>query len=153
MDHLLLKATRGVTIALVSSRERKRRQPGLAAHDPAFVGWHQLVRGIQGSQIHFDFVGAASENGRAAAGTEIPAGVVARFALDRHRAFREYRGGVKQGAMMLAAVETVTKANPVWRPFRHNPHVAAQASAGESVHGSRLLKKSGDGTNEQCCLA
>ena len=46
---LLLKATRGVTIALVSSRERKRRQPRLATDDPAFVGWHQLVRGIQGS--------------------------------------------------------------------------------------------------------
>ncbi len=43
------KATRGVTIAVVSSRERKRRQPGLATDDPAFVGWHQLVRGIQGS--------------------------------------------------------------------------------------------------------
>ena len=67
---LLLKATRGVTIAVVSSRERKRRQPGLATDDPAFVGWHQLVRGIQGSQVHFDFVGAACENGRAAAGTE-----------------------------------------------------------------------------------
>jgi hypothetical protein len=46
---LLLKATRGVTIAVVSSRERKRRQPGLATDDPAFVGWHQLVWGIQGS--------------------------------------------------------------------------------------------------------
>ncbi len=46
---LLLKATRGVTIVVVSSRERKRRQPGLATDDPAFVGWHQLVRGIQGS--------------------------------------------------------------------------------------------------------
>ena len=46
---LLLKATRGVAIAVVSSRERKRRQPGLATDDPAFVGWHQLVRGIQGS--------------------------------------------------------------------------------------------------------
>src|SRR5882672_5806531 len=45
----LLKATRGVTIALVSSRQRKRRQPGLATDDPAFVRWHQLVRGIQGS--------------------------------------------------------------------------------------------------------
>ncbi len=58
---LRLKATRGVTIAVVSSRERKRRQPGLATDDPAFVGWHQLVRGIQGSQIHFDLVGGASE--------------------------------------------------------------------------------------------
>ena len=46
---LLLKATCGVAIAVVSSRERKRRQPRLATDDPAFVGWHQLVRGIQGS--------------------------------------------------------------------------------------------------------
>jgi hypothetical protein len=45
--HLFLKATRGVTVVLVSSRERKRRQPGLAPDDPAFIGWHQLVRGIQ----------------------------------------------------------------------------------------------------------
>src|SRR5258707_5863022 len=76
---LLLKATRGVTIALVSSRERKRRQPGLATDDPALVGWHQLVRGIQRSQVHFDFVGGARQNGRAAAGTAKPPGVVARF--------------------------------------------------------------------------
>jgi hypothetical protein len=46
---LLLKATRGLTIAVVSSRERKWWQPGLATDDPAFVGRHQLVRGIQGS--------------------------------------------------------------------------------------------------------
>src|SRR6266550_2776455 len=53
---LPLKAARGVTIAVVSSRERKRRQPGLATDDPAFVGWHHLVRSIQGSDVHFDFV-------------------------------------------------------------------------------------------------
>jgi len=44
---LRLKAARGVTIVLVSSRERKRRQPGLATDGPQFVGWHQLVRGIK----------------------------------------------------------------------------------------------------------
>jgi len=65
---LFLEATAGVTIALVSSLERKRRQPGFTTDDPAFVGWHQLVGGIQGSQVHFDFVGGACENGRAAAG-------------------------------------------------------------------------------------
>ena len=46
---LLFKATCGVTIAVVSFRERKRRQPGLATDGPEFVGWPQLVRGIQGS--------------------------------------------------------------------------------------------------------
>src|SRR5262252_4232709 len=92
---LRLEATRGVTIALVSSRERKRRQPGLATDDPAFVGWYQLVRGIQGSQVHFDFVCAACEDGRAAAGTERAPGVVARFAIDLHRILREHRRSVK----------------------------------------------------------
>src|SRR5258705_11503255 len=50
------KTTRGVTIALVSSRERTRRQTGIATDDPAFVCLHQLVIGILGSYAHFDFV-------------------------------------------------------------------------------------------------
>src|SRR5256886_12164428 len=91
MDHLLLKATRRVTIALVSSRERKRRQPGLATDDPAFVGWHQLVGGIQGSEVHFDLIGGACENRRAAARAEGPPGIVAGLALDRHPLLREIR--------------------------------------------------------------
>src|SRR5258705_12869947 len=94
---LLLKATRGVTIALVSSRERKRRQPGLATDDPAFVGWHQLVRGIQGSQVHFDFVGGASEMVEPQRGQKKPPGVVACFAIDRHRILREHRGSAEKG--------------------------------------------------------
>src|SRR5262245_12035003 len=109
----VLKATRAVTIAVVSSRERKRRQPGLATDHPQLVGRPQLVRGIQRSEVHFDFVCAASENGRAAAGTEKPPGVVACFAIDRHRILREHRRSVKKGAMMLAAVETVTKTDAV----------------------------------------
>src|SRR6185312_16313703 len=120
---LLLKATRGVTVAVVSSRERKRRQPGLATDGPEFVGWPQLVRGIQGSEVHFDFVCAARENGRAAAGTEKPPGVVACFAIDRHRILREHRGSVEKGPMMLAAVETVTKADSIWKPRRLNSDV------------------------------
>jgi hypothetical protein len=36
--------------------------------------------------------------------------------------------------MMLAAVETVTKADPVREPRRHNSYVAAKASARESLH-------------------
>src|SRR5450631_2463753 len=141
--HLLLEATRGVTIALVSSRERKRRQPGLATDDPAFVGWHQLVRGIQGSYVHFDFVCGACENGRAAAETEKPPGVIACFAIDRHRILREHRGSVKKGPMMFAAIETVTKADPVWESRSLNSDVAAQATARESVHAASPLKSSG----------
>ena len=86
---LLLKAIRGVTIAVVSSRERKRRQPGLATDDPAFVGWHQLVRGIQGSYVHFDFVCAACENGRARSGDRKTA---RRSRVFRHRSLPKPEG-------------------------------------------------------------
>src|SRR6185369_11162066 len=114
--------------------ERKRWQPGLATDDPAFVGWHQLVGGIQGSEVYFDFIRAACENGRAAAGAEKPPGVVAYFAVDRHRILRKHRGSLKKGPMMLAAVETVTKADPVRGSRRHKADVATKATARESIH-------------------
>src|ERR1700730_16681387 len=124
MEHtigdLLLKATLGVAIAVVSSRERKRRQPGLATDDPAFVGRHQLVRRIERPQIHFDFVFAPSEHGRAAARTEKPTAIVACFALDCYPILGEHRGRVKKSAMMLAAIETVTKADAIWPSRRRN---------------------------------
>jgi hypothetical protein len=49
---------------------------------------------------------------------------------------------VKKRAMMLAAVETVTEADPVWLPRRHNTQIAAQATAGELVHAPSPLKSS-----------
>ena len=147
-----LRATRGVTIALVSARERKRRQPGLATDGPELVGWLQLVGSIQGSQVHFYFVGAAGENGRAAAGAEMPPGIVACFALDRHRIQREYRGGVEQGSVVLAAVEAVTKSDPVWESRRRDSDVAAQATAGEAVHAASPLRSSDqNGYNARHC--
>jgi hypothetical protein len=113
-DELLLEAASGVTIAIVSSLERERRQPGLATNCPELVGWLQLVRGVQTSYVDIDFICCAREDGRAAAGTETPPSVVACLAVDRHRIVREYRGSVKERSMMLAAVETMTDADPVW---------------------------------------
>src|SRR4029077_12563572 len=98
-----------------------------------------LVRRIQASQVHTDFVGPASKHLRTAAGAEKPPGVVAGFALDRHRILREHRGRVKQRPMMLAAVETMTQADPVWRSRRHNSDVAAYATSGESLHAASPL--------------
>jgi hypothetical protein len=55
---------------------------------------------------------------------------------------RKNRGSVKKGSMVLAAVETVTKANPVWASGCHNLDVAAQATAGELIHAVFSLKSS-----------
>src|SRR3546814_11243530 len=99
---LSLGATRGFTVSFVSPRERERRQPGFATDGPEFVGRNQLVGCIQGPEVHFDLVPAASEDGRSAAGAEEPPGVVARFAIARHHAPRDYsseeqRGGEEGG--------------------------------------------------------
>src|SRR5687767_10254832 len=52
--------------------------------------------------------------------------------------------------MMLAAVEAVTKADPVRESRRHDSDVAAQATAGEPVHAASPLKSSGPNVyNEQ----
>jgi hypothetical protein len=130
---LLLKATIGVTIALVLLCERKRRQPGFAADDPAFVGWNQLVRRIQGTQVHFDFVRGVCENRRAAARTERAPGIVTGLTIHPYRILREHGGSIKKSPMMLAAVEAVTKADPVWAPRRFNSNFPANATTSESV--------------------
>jgi len=45
----------------------------------------------------------------------------------------------------------VTKADPVWESRRHNSDVAAQATAGESVHAASPPKSSGrNGCNGHC---
>jgi hypothetical protein len=99
-----------------------------------------LVRGIQRSEVHLDFVCGASKDRRATTGTEKPPGIVAGFAVDRHRIPREHGGCVKKGSMMLAAIEAVAKADPVWPTRRHNSDVAAQATAREPVHAASPLK-------------
>jgi hypothetical protein len=38
--------------------------------------------------------------------------------------------------MVLAAVETATKADPIWAARRHESNIAAQATARESVHAA-----------------
>src|SRR5690606_7018108 len=96
--------------------------------------------GIQASQVHFDLVGAASKHRRAAAGTEEPPGVVACFAIDRHRILGEYGGCVEQRSMVFAAVEAVAKPDPVGASRRHDADIATQATAGESFHGVSPLE-------------
>ena len=137
-EGLILGATCIIPVSLISSRKRKWRQPGLAANSPKLVGWPELVRCIEGSQIHLGFISATAENRRAAAGAEMPPRIVACFAIDRHRILRENRGSVKERAVMLAAVETMAKADPVWTSRDHETDIAAQAPAGEPVHAPFL---------------
>ena len=46
---------------------------------------------------------------------------------------------ISHRAVMLAAVETVTQADPVWLSRRHDPDTAAKAATRESVHAASPL--------------
>jgi hypothetical protein len=50
---------------------------------------------------------------------------------------------MKKSPMMLAAIETVAKADPVRKSRRHKSDIAAQATASESVHAASPSKSSG----------
>jgi hypothetical protein len=43
---------------------------------------------------------------------------------------------VEKGAMVLAAVEAVAKAHPVWAARGRNPDASTQAAARETVHAA-----------------
>jgi hypothetical protein len=50
---------------------------------------------------------------------------MARRSLDRHGFLGEYRGGVKQRSMVLAAIETVANADAIWLTHDRDAEVAA----------------------------
>jgi len=60
--------------------------------------------------------------------------IIAGLALDRHGLLRENRGCVEEGAVMLATVKTVAKADSVRTSESRNSDVAAQATAGVFCH-------------------
>ena len=83
--------------------------------------------------MHLDLVSEAREDGRTAARAEKPLRIFARLSRDRHRIFGEDCGSVEQSAMMFAAIEAVTKADPIGVSRRHDPDVTAKATALESI--------------------
>jgi hypothetical protein len=70
----------------------------------------------------------------------MPPGVVVGFSVDPHRILREDCGRVKKRPVMLAAVKTVTKADPVWAPRRQNTDIPTKATTGEALHAASPLK-------------
>lgn len=131
---LFLETALGLAIPLISSRPWERRKPGFSPYRPEFVGRFQLIGRIQGTQVHFDFIPGAGKDGRAAAGTEKPAGIVACFSFDCHCLLREDGGSMEQGSVMLATVEAMAKADPVGFSRRHKSQIAAAAAASETIH-------------------
>src|SRR5690606_17624078 len=118
--------------------ERKRRQPGFAAQGPTLIARQQLVRRIQRTEVHLDFIAALGEYRRAAARAEVAPRVVMRFPLDGHRLLREHCRSKEQRTMVLAAVEAMANPDPIRPTCSQNSHVAAQAATGELVHAALL---------------
>lgn len=87
--------------------------------------------------MHLDLLAGTRVDGGAAAGTEMPSCIGPRLAADHDSVLREYRRGVEEGAMMLAAFQAMAEADPAGPSHRLDPDTPAQATASEPV---RLLR-------------
>ncbi len=121
-------------VTLILFRTGNRLQPGLSAYGPEFVGWLEEIGPVEGAEVDFDFIIAAGENRRAAAGAEETLGMAACLAGNHDGIFWENRGSVEQSAVVLAAIHTVTKANSVWLSRCYDPNLSAGATACEFIH-------------------
>ena len=59
-------------------------QPGLATDCPEFIGWLQLIGGIKGAEVDFEFIPGTRIDRRAACWAEIPATILMCLALNLH---------------------------------------------------------------------
>ena len=84
--------------------------------------------------MDLDFVAGAAEARRAALRSKRRAAIVAGFAFNRESTGRKDCRGVKQGAVMLAAIEAVAKADAGGGARRGDADLAAEAAAGDAVH-------------------
>ncbi|MGC3981454.1 MAG: GNAT family N-acetyltransferase [Steroidobacteraceae bacterium] len=69
-------------------------------------------------------------------GTEKPASIISGLAFDHHRMIGENGKGVKQRAMMLAAIQAMADAHPIGQSGRHHSHIATPTAAHESLHAA-----------------
>ncbi len=108
--------------------ERERRQPGFAAQGPELIGGDEPVELIERAEMDFDLGTRATEDRGAAFGAEMPALIMARLALDADSGLREDGRSVKQGAVVLAAIEAMAEADPVRFARRGDADLAAKSS-------------------------
>lgn len=138
----LLLAAPVFPITLVASGNRKVRQPGFAADGPEFIGRCQLIRGIERTQMQFHFITGLGKDRRAAARAERSPLIRPCLAFNRHGILRKHSRGVEQSPVMLAAVETMAKADPIRFALCHKPDLSAQAASGVSLHDLVFLQPS-----------
>ncbi len=71
-----------------------------------------------------------------------------RLAVDRHGILRKYRRGMKESAMVFAAIEAVANTDAVREPRSDYPNIAAQAAASELPHRTSP-RETADSSTEQ----
>ncbi len=120
------------SVPLITVLNWKLGQPAFAPDRPALVSWNKLIRLVQSPEVHFNFIAGPRENRRPAAGTKIAPGKVCGLTGNFHGAFMKYRGGIKQCAVVFAAIQTMTNADPVRLTGCNKPHLSTKTSARKS---------------------
>ena len=117
-------------IALVLAGAVDRREPGLAADDPALLRRPEVARRIvEGAEHDLDLGRRQVEEAGAAGGAEAPPDEGARLAGRREGRRRPVGIGHRHAAGRLAAVEAVADADDRRLAPHFEPHRAADASA------------------------
>ena len=93
-----------------------------------------MVDGVEGAEIHFNFVAGPPEHRRAAPRAEMTPGIFACLSLNRHCNLIEDRRRVKQGSMVLPAIEAVADADALRLAYRGETDIAAEAAAAYRIH-------------------
>ncbi|ERP98705.1 hypothetical protein Q669_00175 [Labrenzia sp. C1B10] len=97
--------------------------------------------------MHLGFITRLRKNGRPTPRTERPPPIRARFSFVAYGILRKDSRGVEQRPVVLAAVKTMAKADPIRFAFCHEPDIPAQAATGVSLHDLVFLRPSGCRTN------
>lgn len=140
---LFVRAAGGVAVPIIPLCARKPRQPRLATDAPALIGWFELIRSIQGAEMHFDFIVRARKYGRAAMGTEMAPLIGVRLAFDYNRARRKDRSRIEHRAMVFATLQAMAHTDPVRRSRRRQSNTTAQAATGHAIHSAPPFEPTG----------
>ena len=118
---------------------RDWREPCFAPCCPTFIVWRELIRGVKGTEMKFNFISALGKDRRATARTKTPTPKGTGGAGDCDRSDGILGRSVKERAVMFAAIHAVANPNPVGRALGDKSNVAAGAAAGIGLHDVPLF--------------
>lgn len=127
-----------LAVAFVFLHAQKFRQPVFAPLAPKFIGGCELVWGVEYAEVDFNLAVRCGENRCAAGWAKVAVFVLVGVPCDGDVRGRKGCGGVKDCAVVFAAIKAVTNADTFGIAFGRNSDCAACATACRVGHFTLL---------------